>query len=102
MPVAMISTSTSPAFGPSRSSSTISSGCLAAKAIAARVFIGVISSSLGASCMEFDRQTHVAQRGRIEAATERAVISLDLLPIAAPDDAAGPRQIVRLDADRKN
>src|SRR5690606_25364505 len=39
MPVAMISTSTSPAFGPSRSSSTISRGCLAAKATAARVFI---------------------------------------------------------------
>src|SRR5262245_32370120 len=40
MPVAMISTSTSPALGPSRSSSTISSGCLASKATAARVFIG--------------------------------------------------------------
>src|SRR6186997_2758634 len=39
MPVAMISTSTSPSFGPSRSTSTISSGCLAAKATAARVFI---------------------------------------------------------------
>src|SRR5690348_2631256 len=43
MPVAMISTSTSPAFGPSRSSSTISSGCLGAKATAARVFIVSIS-----------------------------------------------------------
>src|SRR6185295_4580512 len=41
MPVAMISTSTSPGFGPSRSTSTISSGCLAAKATAARVFIRV-------------------------------------------------------------
>src|SRR5918996_819832 len=40
MPVAMISTSTSPALGPSRSSSTISSGCLASKATAARVFMG--------------------------------------------------------------
>src|SRR5678816_3135010 len=39
MPVAMISTSTSPCFGPSRSTSTISSGCLAAKATAARVFM---------------------------------------------------------------
>src|SRR5262245_1402944 len=39
MPVALISTSTSPAFGPSRSSSTISSGFLASKATAARVFI---------------------------------------------------------------
>src|SRR5690348_6051012 len=45
MPVAMISTSTSPAFGPSRSSSTISSGCFAAKATAARVFMGAIPSS---------------------------------------------------------
>src|SRR3954462_15852170 len=39
MPVAMISTNTSPAFGPSRSTSTISSGCLGAKATAARGFI---------------------------------------------------------------
>src|SRR5437762_3939474 len=39
IPVAMISTSTSPAFGPSRSTSTISSGCLGAKATAARVFM---------------------------------------------------------------
>src|ERR1700751_5818338 len=39
MPVALISTSTSPAFGPSRSSSTISSGFFASKATAARVFI---------------------------------------------------------------
>src|SRR5687767_9952458 len=35
----MISTSTSPSLGPSRSSSTISSGCLGAKATAARVFM---------------------------------------------------------------
>src|SRR6476620_10101373 len=41
MPVALISTRTSPAFGPSRSSSTISSGFLASKATAARVFISV-------------------------------------------------------------
>src|SRR5579871_728618 len=39
MPVALISTRTSPAFGPSRSSSTISSGFLASKATAARVFM---------------------------------------------------------------
>src|SRR5918993_49370 len=39
MPVAMISISTSPSLGPSRSSSTISSGCLASKATAARVFM---------------------------------------------------------------
>src|SRR6476659_6147473 len=41
MPVAMISTSTSPCFGPSRSTSTISRGCLAAKATAARVFMSI-------------------------------------------------------------
>src|SRR6201993_975567 len=41
MPVALISTRTSPAFGPSRSSSTISSGFFAWKATAARVFIVV-------------------------------------------------------------
>src|SRR5260370_38862937 len=39
MPVALISTSTSPAFGPSRSSSMISSGFFASNATAARVFI---------------------------------------------------------------
>src|SRR3954467_6819862 len=39
MPVALISTRTSPAFGPSRSTSTISSGFLASNATAARVFI---------------------------------------------------------------
>src|SRR5581483_6176886 len=45
MPVALISTRTSPAFGPSRSTSTISSGFLASKATAARVFIGNSSRS---------------------------------------------------------
>src|ERR1700694_6003098 len=40
MPVALISTSTSPARGPSRSTSTISSGFFDSKASAARVFIG--------------------------------------------------------------
>src|ERR1700674_5301852 len=39
MPVALISTRTSPAFGPSRSSSIISSGFFASNATAARVFI---------------------------------------------------------------
>src|ERR1700712_2452893 len=39
IPVALISTSTSPALGPARSSSTISSGFFASKATAARVFI---------------------------------------------------------------
>src|SRR5579871_1664096 len=42
MPVALISTRTSPAFGPSRSSSTISSGFLASNATAARVFMVLI------------------------------------------------------------
>src|SRR5579863_1267723 len=44
MPVALISTRTSPAFGPSRSSSTISSGFLASNATAARVFMVLILS----------------------------------------------------------
>src|SRR5665213_268640 len=39
MPVALISTRTSPALGPSRSTSTISSGFFASNATAARVFI---------------------------------------------------------------
>src|SRR5580765_3750595 len=38
-PVALISTSTSPAFGPSRSTSSITSGLPAAYATAARVFM---------------------------------------------------------------
>src|SRR5437867_4277092 len=40
MPLALISTSTSPAFGPSRSTSTISSGFPASNATAARLLIG--------------------------------------------------------------
>src|SRR4249919_361808 len=52
MPVAMISTSTSPCFGPSRSTSTISSGCLGAKATAARVFIERLHSCCGGLCLE--------------------------------------------------
>src|SRR5215213_1882911 len=40
MPVALISTSTSPAFGPATSTSSIVSGLPAAHATAARVFIG--------------------------------------------------------------
>src|ERR1700676_492854 len=43
MPVPFISTRTSPDFGPSRSSSTISSGFFASNATAARVFICHIS-----------------------------------------------------------
>src|SRR5687767_8917046 len=51
MPVAMISTSTSPARGPSRSTSWISSGWFGATAIAARVFM--ISSLAGAEASSF-------------------------------------------------
>jgi hypothetical protein len=40
MPVAMISTRTSPAFGPSSSIVSIESGFAASQATAARVFIG--------------------------------------------------------------
>src|SRR5438034_10951966 len=52
MPVAFISTRTSPAFGPSRSSSMISSGFFASNATAARVFICHISLKilLGLGC----------------------------------------------------
>src|SRR5690242_20098772 len=52
MPVALISTRTSPAFGPSRSSSTISSGFLASKATAARVFMvwSCFASYLASAC----------------------------------------------------
>src|SRR6187402_862165 len=61
MPVAMISTSTSPAFGPSRSSSTISSGRFASNATAARVFIAV-SPVLRAAAYEGRR---VCSSGRL-------------------------------------
>src|ERR1700761_1191729 len=44
MPVALISTRNSPALGPSRSTSTISSGFLASKATAARVFISSLQN----------------------------------------------------------
>src|ERR1700753_608088 len=44
MPAGLHSTRTSPAFGPSRSSSTISSGFLASNATAARVFMVLILS----------------------------------------------------------
>ena len=52
MPVALISTITSPAFGPSRSTSVISSGLPASNATAARVFIRTLPSwiALGRHC----------------------------------------------------
>src|SRR5215212_6606160 len=53
MPVAFISTRTSPAFGPSRSTSTISSGFLASNATAARVFI--VNSTLA---LQIAARTH--------------------------------------------
>src|SRR6185437_94144 len=53
MPQAMISTSTSPSFGPSRSSSTTSSRDLARNATAARVFISLSPwKHHGRSCRE--------------------------------------------------
>ena len=70
MPVAMISTSTSPAFGPSRSSSTISSGCLASKATAARVFM-VVSSLLCASPCHLPRPS--AKQGMKGEACRRTI-----------------------------
>src|SRR5437660_9586767 len=57
MPVAFISTRTSPALGPSRSSSTISSGFFASNATAARVFICHISpqrSCLSSGVLSFE------------------------------------------------
>lgn len=62
MPVAMISTSTSLALGPSRSSSTISSGCLGAKATAAglhRHLRSCISSRLGSICRVTGQLDHL-------------------------------------------
>src|SRR6266851_953358 len=54
MPVAFISTRTSPAFGPSRSTSTISSGFFASKATAAFVFI--VASLIGQVRLLLDRR----------------------------------------------
>src|ERR1700733_14756142 len=50
MPVALISTRTSPALGPSRSSSMISSGFFASNATAARVFILCSCCALRKTC----------------------------------------------------
>src|SRR3569623_838710 len=52
MPVALISTRTSPALGPSRSTSTISSGFLASNATAARVFISSSPMETPGLCLE--------------------------------------------------
>src|SRR5215471_10301441 len=54
-PVALISTSTSPAFGPSRSTSSITSGLPAAYATAARVFMG---RNVGPGAPRDQRQSH--------------------------------------------
>src|ERR1700739_3585357 len=59
MPVALISTRTSPAFGPSRSTSTISSGFFASKATAARVFMIQILFS----CSVFGAHTGIFRFG---------------------------------------
>src|SRR5215510_11452166 len=56
MPVALISTSTSPAFGPSSSTSAITSGLAFSKATAARVFMAV--SSLVVVIGVRSRRTH--------------------------------------------
>src|SRR5437660_7074052 len=54
----MISTSTSPALGPSSSNSTISSGCLGAKATAAQVFIVL---TLPERCGAYARKNRLIQ-----------------------------------------
>src|SRR5512143_2076925 len=68
----MISTSTSPAFGPSRSTSTISSGCLGANATAARVFIVRRSSSVSLNfvCTAYEkpRRSAMAQKAPLRLA----------------------------------
>src|SRR5215468_10054720 len=76
MPVALISTRTSPAFGPSRSSSTISSGFFASNATAARVFM--VSSQGGSSLGDpvrragLNRQRRLGDRKFIGAADRRS------------------------------
>src|SRR3954463_3027939 len=70
MPVALISTRTSPAFGPSRSTSTISNGFLASKATAARVFIVGSLRFVGRTCRPIG-EMHQATRGaRVSEVTE--------------------------------
>src|SRR3546814_1741522 len=102
MPVAMISTSTSPAFGPSRSSSTISSGFFASNATAARVFMdGLLLARLSA-LHDADRKTsfgcflifvaHVPPR--LEHRRDHRVEADDIRAVADHRDAAG---VARLD-----
>src|SRR3954462_8925705 len=64
MPVARISTSTSPALGPSRSSSTISSGFLASKATAARVFMSRPPGGFRAPCHRHRPSPMLNSKGR--------------------------------------
>src|SRR3954462_2056017 len=106
MPVAMISTSTSPCFGPSRSTSTISSGCLGAKATAARVFM--VSSPLesgAALCLEEPPYPTGNARivvGRIEGGDRRLWVGHDV--VALLDQRLGERGRefrMELEADRR-
>ena len=60
MPVALISTSTSPALGPSRSTSMISSGFPAATATAARVFMGYPPMRFSSAFQEIDEGSSAA------------------------------------------
>src|SRR3977135_2576028 len=60
MPVALISTRTSPAFGPSRSSSTISSVFFAPNATAARVFM--LNSTFALQRISMHRKKYIVTR----------------------------------------
>src|SRR5262249_3010866 len=81
----MISTSTSPALGPSRSTSTISSGCLGAKATAARGFMS--RSPLGGSrrlCLEeapYPTGYALIVVGRIERCDRRFRVRHDIVAL---------------------
>src|SRR5262245_53476006 len=83
-PVARISTSTSPAFGPSRSTSTTSSGLPAAYAIAARVFI-VLDAPLEHVQAAVHREVRARREGRV-VRREPGDHGRDLLRRAEPAD----------------
>src|SRR5664279_373780 len=66
MPVALISTRTSPARGPSRSTSTISSGFFTSNATAARVFMAAEITSFSLDHHEGELKRGAGFTGRFE------------------------------------
>src|SRR3546814_15411033 len=88
----MISTSPSPAFGPSRSSSTISSGFFASNATAARVFMAVSFSHAQSGKERGNARCPIlpVAKGRGEGGRREAVVEGQRRRAIAPPSAATP------------